>query len=154
MHGCQSLYGTSLSLQADVYINSTVTVYYHNKSVLLSFNIGLHVTITVDYIAPPDASGLGPNNYWAASGPMNVTCFAAGSTGTVTYQWSSNCALCCFGSSPSTQSVIVPVLSSDLTGNATCMAAAQDRSGITNHSSTELVVVGKLPLFSRTHYQS
>ena len=152
MHGCQSLYGTSLSFQADVYINSTVTVYYHNKSVLLSFNIGLHVTITVDYIAPPDASGLGPNDYWAASGPMNVTCFAAGSTGTVTYQWSSNCRMCRFGSNPTTQSVIVPVLSSGLTGNATC--TAMDATGSTNRSSTELVVVGKLPLFSRTHYQS
>ena len=97
----------------------------------------------MDYTPPPDATELGPNDYWAASGPMNVTCLAAGSTGPVTYQWSSTCRECpFFVSNPKNQSVIVPVVSSGYTGNATCLVM-DGATGSTKSTHIELIVVGK-----------
>ena len=92
----------------------------------------------MSYEPPPDAE-LGPNQYRAASGPVNVTCTAVGGTGPVSYQWSSTCRNCPFQTATSNSVTRAAVHSGD-TGNHTCTAT----SGPINESETiSFNIVGK-----------
>ena len=100
----------------------------------------LSVNITISYTPPPGVV-LGPNEYRAASGPVNVTCTAFGGTGTINYQWSSTCRDCPFNSLTSHSIRRGAVHSSD-TGIHTCMATAVD-SDIVGIASINITVIGE-----------
>ena len=78
--------------------------------------------ISVNYTRPADFDG-GPNEYRAASGPVTVTCTATGGrrSGTISYQWSSNCRSCPFQFSTSSSITRAAVHSGD-NGTHTCVA--------------------------------
>ena len=99
----------------------------------------LTVSIAVDYTRPADFNG-GPNEYRAASGPVTVTCTATGAgSGTISYQWSSNCRNCPFQSATSSSITRAAVHSGD-TGTHTCVAT---RGGATASASIDIRVVGE-----------
>ena len=100
----------------------------------------LNVNITISYTPPPGVV-LGPNEYRAASGPVNITCTAIGGTGTINYQWSSTCRDCPFNSSNSCFIRRGAVHSGD-TGIHTCMANVAD-SEIIGIANTTITVIGK-----------
>ena len=66
---------------------------------------------------------LGPNEYRTASGPVTVTCTAIGGTGSIGYQWSSNCRNCPFQGATSRTITRGAVHSGD-TGTHICTATA------------------------------
>ena len=84
---------------------------------------------------------LGPNEYRAASGPVDVTCTAIGVTGTINYRWSSTCRACSFNSSNSSFIRRGAVHSGD-TGIHTCMATVAD-SEIVGSASINITVIGE-----------
>ena len=100
------------------------------------FQKGPTVSILVDYDPPTDFTP-GPNEYRAASGPVTVTCTAAGA---VNYQWSSTCRDCDFQSATSS-SIIRPAVHSGDTGTHTCVATRGD--GSTGTASIDFNVVGE-----------
>ena len=96
-------------------------------------------SISVDY-SPPAGFTPGPNEYWAASGPVTVTCTATGpGTGTVSYQWSSTCRKCPFQSA-TTNSIKRAAVHSGDTGIHTCTCT---RNGITASANINFLVVGE-----------
>ena len=99
---------------------------------------GLVVSISVSY-TPPLGAELGPNQYRAASGPVNVTCTAVGGTGPVIYQWSSTCRDCPFQTATSSYVTRAAVHSGD-TGTHTCRVT---RGSITGSANINFNVVGK-----------
>ena len=99
----------------------------------------LTVSISVDYSPPTDFTA-GPNEYRAASGPVTVTCTATGAgSGTISYQWSSDCRNCPFQSATTNLIRRAAVHSGD-TGTHTCVAT---QNGITASASINFQVVGK-----------
>ncbi len=72
------------------------------------FSTDLTVDIDVAYIPPADFDPPTVNDFRAASGPVTLTCYVEGATGSVAYQWTSTCGNC-FARGPS-QSVIVKFL--------------------------------------------
>ena len=106
---------------------------------MLFFLERLTVSIAVDYTPPADFNG-GPNEYRAASGPVTVTCTATGAgSGTISYQWSSNCRSCPFQSATSSSIRRAAVHSGD-TGTHTCVAT---RGGGTASASIDIRIVGE-----------
>ena len=98
----------------------------------------LAVKLSVSY-TPPPGTELGPTEYRAASGPVNVTCLVEGSTGTLSYQWSSTCRDCPFRYTTSNSIWRAAVHSGD-TGTHTCLANSSEIKG---RASISFIVVGK-----------
>ena len=84
---------------------------------------------------------LGPNEYRAASGPVIVNCNATGGTGTISYQWSSDCRNCPFQGATSRTITRGAVHSGD-TGTHTC-AATTVTADIIGSASINFAVKGK-----------
>ena len=99
---------------------------------------GLTVNITVSYLPPPGIA-LGPNEYRAASGPVNVNCIAVGGSGAVRFQWSSTCRSCPFQSAAS-QTISRAAVHSGDTGIHTCTAV--DGTGNSGNGSITFNIVG------------
>ena len=95
------------------------------------------MSISVSYTPPPGVE-LGPNEYRAASGPVNVTCTATGGTGDVSYQWSSTCRSCPF--KRATSIIRRPAVHSSDSGTHTCTATS---AGIAGNTSINITVKGK-----------
>ena len=106
---------------------------------ILCYFTELFVTISVSYNPPPGVV-LGPNEYRAASGPVNVTCSVEGANGTVRYQWSSTCRNCVFKNLKSNSVFRAAVHSGD-TGSHTCRAT--DGRSISGSDTINFHVVGK-----------
>ena len=104
----------------------------------LSFAAVLFVNISVSYTPPPGFIP-GPNEYRAASGPVNVTCTAIGGTRDVSYQWSSTCRNCPF-KTETTRMVERAAVHSGDTGTHTCKAVKGDSEG---SASITFIVKGK-----------
>ena len=102
------------------------------------FSVELSVRISVSYNPPPGVE-LGPNEYRAASGPVVVTCTAIGGTGSVSYQWSSDCRNCPFKNSLLNAITRAAVYSRD-NGTHTCKAVKGDLEG---NASITFIVAGK-----------
>ena len=99
----------------------------------------LFVDVRASYTPPPGFIP-GPNEYRAASGPVNVTCTAVGGTGPVSYQWSSTCRNCPFLTENS-GSIIREAVHSGDTGDHTCTATRNSR--IHGSGSISFNVVGE-----------
>ena len=98
----------------------------------------LFVNISVSYDPPPGVV-LGPNEYRAASGPVIVTCTAIGGTGSISYQWSSDCNSSDFQGATSRMITRAAVHSGD-TGTHTCTATTPKGVG---SASINFTVTGK-----------
>ncbi len=98
---------------------------------------GLNVTITIQY-SPPAGVTLTPPNYQAATS-VSLRCDAVGTSGYVSYQWSSTCGSSCFVSG-SSQTVNRNRLWSYDAGRHTCVAT--DRDGNIGRASIEMNVIG------------
>ena len=94
----------------------------------------------MDYTPPPRFYP-GPNEYRAASGPVEVICRAMGGSGegSVSYQWSSTCRACSFRTDTRRVVYRAAVHSGD-TGIHTCTARRGEEFG---SASIEFNVVGK-----------
>ncbi len=98
---------------------------------------GLNVTITTQY-SPPAGVTLTPPNYRAATS-VSLWCDAVGTTGSVSYQWSSTCGSGCFVNG-SSQSVSRDKLWSYDAGQHTCIVT--DEVGNTGRATTEMNIIG------------
>ncbi len=85
---------------------------------VLYFFIAIKVTIEISYISPDQYPDYAPPNYRAASS-VTQRCVASGTTGHVTYRWSSTCGSC-FASSSSSQTISETILRSRDAGVHTC----------------------------------
>ncbi len=97
----------------------------------------LNVTITIQY-SPPAGVTLRPPNYRPATS-VSLRCDAAGTTGSVTYRWSSTCGSGCFVSG-SSQTVSRSYLYSYDAGDHKCVVT--DGAGNTGTATTEMNIVG------------
>ena len=119
----------------------------------------LNVSILPVYDAPPDVT-LGEDEYRAAS-LLTLSCQVTGATGTVSYQWSSNCSGDCFFSGDNANAdTTAQNISTSFRGNVdnmfdfflhsadagTYTCEATDGSGNTGSGSREVRIVGKLPV--------
>ena len=106
----------------------------------------LDVSINVAYNPPNDSTWLRQNNeYRAASGPLVATCREQGTSGAVTFHWSSTCRDCPFQSTKpeSTNSVIRRrALHSGDTGTHTC--TVNDNQGRAGIASIVMNIKGKM----------
>lgn len=98
---------------------------------------GFDLSINVE-VDPPGAY-LGENRFLAAAGPITVECLPVKANGTVTFEWSSTCEACPFINS-TLSTIVIPYLTSDVTGNHTCNAT--DESGESKEATLEFNVVG------------
>ncbi len=96
------------------------------------------MTITIQH-SPPAGVTLTPPNYRAATS-VSLRCDAVGTTGSVSYQWSSTCGSSCFVSG-SSQTVSRDKLWSYDAGQHTCVVT--DGAGNTGKANIEMNVVGK-----------
>ncbi len=103
--------------------------------------LAIEVTIETDYIPPDQYPDYAPPNYRAASS-VTLRCVASGTTGHVTYRWSSTCRSC-FASSSSLQNVSETMLVSRDAGVHTCNVT--DSLGNTGSDVITMNIVGKLP---------
>ena len=103
------------------------------------FILGFDLSINVE-VDPPGAY-LGENRFLAAAGPITVECLPVKANGTVTFEWSSTCEACPFINS-TLSTIVIPYLTSDVTGNHTCNAT--DESGESKEATLEFNVVGEL----------
>ena len=99
------------------------------------------MNIVVSYNPPPGIV-LGPNEYRAASGLVNITCIALGGSGTVSFRWSSTCRNCTFQSSTSKKIIRWATHSGDI-GTHTCTAT--DGVGNSGRGNITFNVTGMLP---------
>ncbi len=104
----------------------------------LSF-LDLNVSISISYVSPDQYPGYVPPNYRAASS-VTLRCVASGTTGHVTYRWSSTCGSC-FASSSSSQNISETVLRSRDAGVHTC--SVTDSLGNTGSDVITMNIVGK-----------
>ncbi len=97
----------------------------------------LNVTITIQY-SPPAGVTLTPPNYRPATS-VSLRCTAIGTSGSVSYQWSSTCGSSCFvrGSS---QTVSRDKLWSYDAGQHMC--TVNDGVGSTGNATTEMNIIG------------
>ncbi len=95
------------------------------------------MTIAIWY-NPPAGVTLTPPNYRAATS-VSLRCLAGGTTGYVSYQWSSTCGSSCFVRG-STQSISRVKLSSYEAGQHTCTVT--DGAGNTGMATTEMIIIG------------
>ena len=107
----------------------------------------LNVTISVSYNPPPGFTRV-PNEYRAASGPVIVTCTANGGTGSISYQWSSDCRNCDFQREMSSMITRGAVHSGD-TGTHTCTATTAKGVG---NASINFTVKGEHTLHQIKSY--
>ena len=105
---------------------------------IIIFISELLVTISDSYNPPPGVV-LGPNEYRAASGPVNVTCTAIGGTGSISYQWSSTCSRCPFKNESMRSNIRGAVHSGD-NGTHTCTATTTEAEG---SASVHFIVKGE-----------
>ena len=109
--------------------------------VFVFHHAAIQVTIEITYSSPDTYPVYSPPNYRAASGPVTLRCMAAGTTGSVTYRWSSTCASC-FSSSSSSQTITESFLRSHDGGTHTC--SVTDGNENTGTANTTMNIVGKL----------
>ncbi len=102
-----------------------------------SFPPDLNVTITIQY-SPPAGVTLRPPNYRPATS-VSLRCNAAGTSGSVTYRWSSTCQSGCFVSGYS-QTISHSYLFSSDAGYHTCEVT--DGTGHTGSATTEMNIIG------------
>ena len=103
----------------------------------------LNVTIVIGYTPPPGFVWGRPNEYRAASGPVDVTCMAEGGDGEAIYQWSSTCRDCPFQEikpESNRSSIRRGATHSGDTGTHTCNVT---KSGNVGSASIDFNVVGK-----------
>ncbi len=103
-----------------------------------TFSVDLNVTIAIQY-SPPAGVTLTPPKYRAATS-VSLRCDAVGTTGSVSYQWSSTCGSSCFVSG-SSQTVSRNNLWSYDAGQHTCVVT--DGVGNTGKANIEMNVIGK-----------
>ena len=129
---------------------SSDTMYKYNS------NTDLSVSILPVYDAPPDVI-LGEDEYRAAS-QLTLSCQVTGTTGTLTYQWSSTCTGDCFllGNNENADTTAQNIstsfrgnksnffLRSTDAGTYTCTAT--DGNGNTGSAFREVKIVGELTI--------
>ncbi len=103
----------------------------------------LAVTVVVDYTPPVDFDRTADVDYRAGSGPVTLTCQVEGATGTVNYQWSSNCSGDCFVQTQTTQSVSQDMFVRAGVDGGTHTCTASDSSG-SGSGSTVMNIIGML----------
>ncbi len=103
----------------------------------INFSPDVNVTITIQY-SPPAGVTLTPPNYRAATS-VSLRCDAVGTTGSVSYQWSSTCGSGCFVSG-SSQTVSRDKLWSYDAGQHTCTVTDED--GIAAGATITMNIIG------------
>ena len=94
----------------------------------------LLVTISIDYIPPPDFNPKpGLNEFRAGSGPLTLTCHVEGANGTVNYIWDSSTGV------PEQRTIS----RLELAHNGTQTCTATDSYNNSGSASIEINVVGK-----------
>ena len=93
---------------------------------------------------------LGPNEYRAASGPVTVNCTAIGGTGSISYQWSSNCTTCPFQTATEREIIRGAVTSGD-NGTHTCTATTTEAEG---SASIPFIIKGKRTDIKAKHFET
>ena len=109
---------------------TSVSILYGPQLVSSLHVLELNVDVEVSYTPPPGFTP-GPNEYRAASGPVNITCTAIGGAGAIQYQWSSTCRDCPFQSSKaeSNSSLIMrAAVHSGDSGVHTCTVSDEDNN--------------------------
>ena len=96
--------------------------------------------IEITYSPPDQYPDYSPPNYRAATS-VTLRCVAIGSTGYVSYQWSSTCQYDCFANNATTQTISENMLRSRDAGVHTCTVT--DGVGNTGTNSTTMNIVGK-----------
>ena len=89
---------------------------------------------------PPSDFDLPSPPYYRPATSVTLACRAHSATGTVTYQWSSNCTEC-FASSSTSQNITASILQANDAGVHTCTAT--DSIGNAGSDSTEMELIGK-----------
>ncbi len=105
----------------------------------LSIILAIKVSIEISYTSPDQYPDYTPPNYRAASS-VTLRCVASGTSGHVTYRWSSTCGSC-FASSSSSQTVSETILRSRDAGVHTC--SVTDSLGNTGSDVITMNIVGK-----------
>ena len=115
---------------------------YSNPLLLIPYPLflGFNVSISISYTPPDQYPDYSPPNYRAASS-VQLNCVVSGSTGTVTYHWSSTCRDC-FASNSRTSSISEDILTSRDAGIHTCTAT--DSLGNRASASIQMNIVGVL----------
>ena len=101
--------------------------------------IALKTRVTISYTPPDQNPYYAPPNYRAASS-VTLRCTAEGTSGSVSYRWSSTCSSC-FASSSTSATITENMLRSRDGGVHTCTAT--DSIGNTGSNSTTMNIVGK-----------
>ena len=95
--------------------------------------------IEITYSPPDQYPDYSPPNYRAASS-VTLRCVAIGTTGGVSYRWSSTCRSGCFAYSATAQTISENMLRSRDAGVHTCTLT--DGEGNTGTNSTTMNIVG------------
>ena len=95
--------------------------------------------IEITYSPPDQYPDYSPPNYRAASS-VTLRCVATGTTGGLTYRWSSTCRSDCFAYSTTAQTISENMLMSRDAGVHTCTVT--DGAGSTGTNSTTMNIVG------------
>ena len=103
--------------------------------------IAIRVNIEIDYTSPDDYPHYSPPNYRTASS-VTMRCVTSGTTGSVSYRWSSTCGSSCFASSSSSQNISKNCLIARDAGVHTC--SVTDGVGNSGTNATTMRIVGKL----------
>ena len=94
--------------------------------------------IEITYSPPDQYPDYSPPNYRAASS-VTLRCIATGTTGSISYRWSSTCRNGCFAYSATTQAISENMLRSRDAGVHTCTVT--DGAGNTGTNSTTMNIV-------------
>ena len=102
--------------------------------------VDIRVTIEITYDSPDTYPTYSPPNYRTASS-VSLRCVATGTTGSVTYRWSSTCRSDCFAYNSSLQTISEPFLRARDAGVHTCRVT--DGAGNSGSNSTTMNIMGE-----------
>ena len=104
------------------------------------FALAIRVTIEITYNSPDTYPTYSPPNYRTASS-VSLRCVATGTTGSLTYRWSSTCRSDCFAYSSSSQTISEPFLRARDAGVHTCRVT--DGGGNSGMENATMNIVGE-----------